>query len=317
MPCRQRGSRSRGRQCAERDPRSRCPPKRGVVPPTWHSVSRRKARSSSGDRGGRTSRKVPRARDRFDADADLLKPGRNVQIPGRRRTALFYADAGHQAQVGGPPAAIAVGDRGIDRRLPVARTKGGVLLATWRRVGCCTAGNIEERSRRTLARTLAMNEDDSGLVLELPAGKSAAYVRRGVVQAHAANNTLERMERRLSPERRQGRTCCSRAYARISSALEGISWTPLPVAARFTRLRLASRHLNEPALGADDCVQAEKFVALSDRYRAGALKISSSRCSSHRHGLARPERFGLGNSCGFGGAIELVFPSEFDEFLAL
>ena len=45
--------------------------------------------------------------------------------------------------------------------------------------------------------------------------------------------------------------------------------------------------------------------------------FSSAPCSSLRLRLARPERFRPGNFCGLGGAVEFVFPSEFDEFFAL
>ena len=126
---------------------------------------------------------VPRATERLDAGASLLKPGRNVQVLGRRRTGLLHADTGNQAQIDAPPPVARAGGGMVAARLPTARQGGRALPRTHWRIGGRPVGLIVKGCSRALMRTLATNEDDSGVALEPSARKGAAYVRRGVVQS--------------------------------------------------------------------------------------------------------------------------------------
>ena len=129
-------------------------------------------------------------------------------------------------QFGGPPFSIEVRGRPIIGCLLAARPEGGLVLATWRRAECGRTGLVVERCSCALAGTLAIDEDDCRLGLEYLARKGTAYVRCGVCNRMPRTTSPARIARRVSSDRRQGRTCFSRAYARISSALEGITETP-------------------------------------------------------------------------------------------
>ena len=131
---------------------------------------------------------VPRAAERLDAGASLPESGRNVKIPGRRRTRLLHADTGNQAQIGATPPVGREGGRTVAARLPTARSGRGALPRTRWRIGGRPVGHIVKRRGRALMRTLATSEDDSGVALELSARKGAAYVGRGVVQPHPSNH---------------------------------------------------------------------------------------------------------------------------------